>query len=396
MSDTIPTESNASGVELPDREQIRRDLDATLGNAQPDNTLVIPPHMRISLRRMLTVAERYAAYGLVSGREHGEAIERRRRAEGRAVSATRAADKARRKAKRLKARLKALREDKAALHEQNRWNIQHANDRMRERDEARTALVEAMRIEEQRRQTLLQIKRAIGEPGDGANSDKVAKVRRILAVEKIAEQMQVPKDVIDSPSITIVNPMQDAKEAAERIIDQMRLASGEGLIDIPEVAERPTVGQPESKGWTIRQVDAFDVKRGDLTVETIDSNAEPREVSCTHLLGNGVQICWSEGSPAYRNYRRGDQVNVSTPEETVAVSAGGWCAPSDALYSFFPEVRVERGGISFTRPKSLTKKQLRAQNDRLVEGNTALRKENRKLRKKVRRLTKAVNRLASA
>jgi hypothetical protein len=70
---------------------------------------------------------------------------------------------------------------------------------------------------------------------------------------------------------------------------------------------------------------------------------------------------------------------------------GGWRSPSDSL---FPDFVVQRGGITFTAPKPLTKKQLRAQLDRLQPALARAQRENRKLRRKNRRLLKLIAKLA--
>ena len=95
---------------------------------------------------------------------------------------------------------------------------------------------------------------------------------------------------------------------------------------------------------------------------------------------------------------------VSRPEESPnLVARGGWCAPSDSL---FPEVTVSRGGIafSFAPPKPLeeyTKKELRAEVERLREARDRLqtslhteRRRSRKARRKVNRLLKIIEGLA--
>lgn len=86
------------------------------------------------------------------------------------------------------------------------------------------------------------------------------------------------------------------------------------------------------------------------------------------------------------------------------IMSNGWCAPSDSLFTPFPEVTVRRGGLSFTVATPLTewsKKELRAEverlrrtNDALAGGNAKLRSEARRLRRKNKRLLKIIGQVA--
>lgn len=73
-------------------------------------------------------------------------------------------------------------------------------------------------------------------------------------------------------------------------------------------------------------------------------------------------------------------------DEEAFVAAGGWCAPDETIYDVPPEIAVTRGGIRFTTPKPMSKKQLR---EALRLAHKTLDKEyrkNRKLKRRVRRL----------
>lgn len=79
---------------------------------------------------------------------------------------------------------------------------------------------------------------------------------------------------------------------------------------------------------------------------------------------------------------------------TYSAFAGGWCAPSDSL---FPEITVRRGGLAFTGgPRPLTdwsKKELRAEVERLRRDRETLQKALRKEQKRTRRLRRTIDRL---
>lgn len=187
-------------------------------------------------------------------------------------------------------RVAELRADNEELTMQNLTQAR----RFQDNDAALTAQVTAeteraekqTRLAVERKEALDDVRAVIGTSG-AFSAAKVADIRRILTTQSVAEAYDLPAKIV-----------------------------GKGKESVAEV----------------RMVNAFDLKRGDRTIE-LEKGAEPREISCVHEMENVTQVCWSEGSPAYRNYRRGEQVNVVVEESTPLTAAGGWCAPSEQLYS---------------------------------------------------------------
>lgn len=113
------------------------------------------------------------------------------------------------------------------------------------------------------------------------------------------------------------------------------------------------------------------------------------------------EITAVEEAVAQENLRAAEEhehkhIGIDFPKAPPFTGDGGWCAPGDQFYPGLdlPLVTVTRGGLSFTAPKPLTKKQLQAQVDRLQPALARAQRENRKLRRKNRRLLKLIARLA--
>lgn len=172
-------------------------------------------------------------------------------------------------------------------------------------------------------------------------------------------------------------------------------------------------------------IPAKDVKVGDL-LETPDG---PEVVTCTHEKSNGLlQICTISGPRFYapdslkrvhsdpqpepdtaldEEAAETELTDVDEPAEgeestgRLGVVAGGWCAPSEALYGLFdhPEVTARRGGLQFSfsaaaRPlEEWSKKELRAEVTRLREALGKHQAARWKAQRKVRRLERKVKRL---
>lgn len=99
-------------------------------------------------------------------------------------------------------------------------------------------------------------------------------------------------------------------------------------------------------------------------------------------------------APANENASASGAESESAAPTLIAGSstvAGGWCAPSDQIYSV-PEVTVNRGGISFTAApiRKESKTMLRARVKNLMESLQREKDRNDKLRRRNRRLRKFI------